>query len=60
MGLFRQCKNNSKPLIRQILDFVPSCMLESCSKQYKADKGCSIYKTYDQFFSMTFGQLKED
>lgn len=59
MGLFRRCKNNSKPLIRQILDFVPRWMLESCSKQYKADKGCSKYKTYDQFVSMTFGQLNK-
>lgn len=59
MGLFRRCKNNSKPLIRQILDFVPRWILESSSKQYKADKGCSKYKTYDQFVAMTFGQLNK-
>jgi IS4 transposase len=59
MGLFRRCKNNSKPLIRQIIDFVPKWMLESCSKQYQADKGCSKYKTYDQFVAMTFGQLNK-
>ena len=59
MGLFRRCKNNSKPLIRQILDFVPRWMLESCSKQYQGDKGCSKYRTYDQFVSMTFGQLNK-
>ena len=59
MGLFRRCKNNSKPLIRQIIDFVPRWMLESCSKQFNGDKGCSRYKTYDQFVSMTFGQLNK-
>lgn len=59
MGLFRRCKNNSKPLIRQIIDFVPRWMLESCSKQYQGDKGCSKYRTYDQFVSMTFGQLNK-
>jgi hypothetical protein len=59
MGLFRRCKNNSKPLIRQIIDFVPRWMLESCSKQFNGNKGCSRYKTYDQFVSMTFGQLNK-
>jgi len=59
MGLFRRCKNNSKPLIRQILDFTPRWVLEGCSKQYNGDKGCSKYKTYDQFVAMTFGQLNK-
>jgi len=59
MGLFRRCKNNSKPLIRQIIDLVPRWMLESCSKQFDGNKGCSKYKTYDQFIALTFGQLNK-
>lgn len=59
MGLFRRCKNNSKPLIRQIIDLVPRWMLEGCSKQFNGDKGCSKYKTYDQFVALTFGQLNK-
>lgn len=59
MGLFRRCKNNSKPLIRQIIDLVPRWMLESCSKQFDGNKGCSKYKVYDQFVALTFGQLNK-
>ena len=59
MGHFIRCKNNSKPLIRQIIDFVHRWMLESSSKQFKGDKGCSKYITYDQFVSMTFRQLNK-
>lgn len=59
MGLFKRTKNNNKPLIRQIIDLVPRWMLESCAKQHKSDKGCSRYKTYEQFVAMTFGQLNK-
>jgi len=59
MGLFRRTKNNSKPLIRQIIDLVPPWLLASCTKQHKSDKGCSRYRTYDQFVAMTFGQLNK-
>jgi hypothetical protein len=59
MGLFRRNKNNNKPLLRQIIDLVPRWMLDSCTKQYKSDKGCSKYKTYDQFVALTFGQLNK-
>lgn len=59
MGLFRQNKNNNKPLIRQILDLVPRWLFESCTNTYKTDKGCSKYKTYDQFVALTFGQLNK-
>lgn len=34
-------------------------MLDSCTKQFKTDKGCSKYKTYDQFVALTFGQLNK-
>ncbi len=59
MGLFRRNKNNNKPLIRQILDLVPRWLLDSCTNTYKTDKGCSKYKTYDQFVALTFGQLNK-
>jgi len=59
MGLFRRNKNNKKPVIRQILDLVPSWMLTSCTNTYKTDKGVSKYKTYDQFVALTFGQLNK-
>ena len=59
MGLFRRNKNTNKPLIRQIIELVPRWMIESCTKQFKSDKGCSKYKTYDQFVALTFGQLNK-
>ena len=59
MGLFRRNKNNNKPLIRQILDLVPRWLFDSCTNTYKTDKGCSKYKTYDQFVALTFGQLNK-
>lgn len=59
MGLFRRNKNNNKPVIRQIIDLIPRWMLQSCTNQFKTDKGCSKYKTYDQFVAMTFGQLNK-
>ena len=57
MGLFRRNKNNNKPLIKQILDLVPRWIFDSCTNTYQTDKGCSKYKTYDQFVALTFGQL---
>lgn len=59
MELFSRNKNNNKPLIRQILDLVPKEILASCTAEKKSDKGCSKYKTYDQFVAMTFGQLNK-
>lgn len=59
MGLFRRNKNNNKPLLGQILDLVPRWLLESCIKKHQSDKGCSKYKTYDQFVALTFGQLNK-
>lgn len=57
MGLFRRNKNSNKPIISQILDLVPKWVFESCTNTYKTDKGCSKYKTYDQFVALTYGQL---
>ena len=59
MGLFRRNKNNKQPLIRQIIDLVPRWLFDSCTSTYQADKGCSKYKTYDQFVALTFGQLNK-
>ena len=59
MGLFRRNKNNNKPLLGQTLDLVPRWILETCIKKHKSDKGCSKYKTYDQFVALTFGQLNK-
>ena len=59
MGLFKRTKNTNTPLIRQILDLVPSWMLVRCTEAYKSDKGCSRYKTLDQFVALTFGQLNK-
>lgn len=57
MGLFRRNKNINKPIIKQILDLVPHWIFTSCTNTYKTDKGCSKYKTYDQFVALIFGQL---
>ena len=59
MGLFKRNKNTNTPLIRQILDLVPTWMLIRCADVYKSDKGCSKYKTLDQFVALTFGQLNK-
>ncbi len=59
MGLFRRTKANNKPLLKQIIDLVPPWLLNSCVKHYQSDKGCSKYKTYDQFVALTFGQLNK-
>ena len=59
MGLFKRNKNTNKPLIRQILDLVPPWLLQSCVTKHNSDKGCSKYKTQDQFVAQTFGQLNK-
>ena len=59
MGLFRGNKNTNKPVIRQLLDLVPRWLITSCTTTYKTDKGVSKYRTYDQFVSLTFGELNK-
>lgn len=59
MGLFRRTKNTNKPLIRQIIDLCPHWMLSRCAEEHKSDKGCSKYRTYDQFVAIAFGQLNK-
>ena len=57
MSLFRRNKNNNKPVVRQIIDFIPRHLLKKCIKNYQSDKYCSKYKTYDQLVALLFGQL---
>ncbi|MBN1769108.1 MAG: DUF4372 domain-containing protein [Prolixibacteraceae bacterium] len=38
---------------------VPKWILQSCISSFNSDKGCSKYKTYDQFVALTFGQLNK-
>ena len=59
MGLFKRTKNTNTPLIRQIINLVPRWMLIRCAEEHNSDKGCSRYKTYDQFVALTFGQLNK-
>ncbi len=53
----RRTKNNNKPVIRQILDKIPSHLLQAQINNHKSDKGCHKYKTYDQLVALIFGQL---
>ncbi|TLP70492.1 IS4 family transposase [Maribacter sp. ACAM166] len=59
LTIFETNKNTNAPLIRQILDLVPSWMLARCTEAHKSDKGRSRYKTFDQFVALTFGQLNK-
>ncbi|WP_212895879.1 DUF4372 domain-containing protein, partial [Capnocytophaga canis] len=57
MALFRRSKNTNKPVIRQILDLIPSHILTAEIVKHQSDKGKSAYKTRDQLVALTFGQL---
>lgn len=57
MSLFRRSKNNNKPVIRQVIDFIPRHILHQSIRKYDSDKYCSKYKTYDQLVALLFGQL---
>jgi hypothetical protein len=56
-SLLRRTKNNSKPVIRQILDLIPTHLLARQVRHHQTDKGCHKYKTYDQLVALMFGQL---
>lgn len=57
MKLHRRSKNNKKPVIRQVLDLIPTFILRNSIRKYQSDKGCHKYKTYDQLVALSFGQL---
>lgn len=46
-----------KPVIRQIIDLIPSHLLFRVVQLHRSDKGCHKYKTYDQLVALLFGQL---
>jgi hypothetical protein len=43
----------------QILELVPSALLDNVIRQHESDKHCHKYKTYDQLVAMMFGQLNK-
>jgi len=55
----KNTKKSEKPLLGQIIGLIPKHIFSSSVKQYQSDKGCSAYKTYDQFVAMIFGQLNK-
>ena len=57
MKLHRRSKNNKKPILRQVLDLIPSYIFRKSVNKFKTDKGCHKYKTYDQLVALSFGQL---
>jgi hypothetical protein len=54
-----ETKYQKKPVIRQIIELVPRWMITSCANKHSSDKGCSKYKTYDQFVALTYEQLNK-
>jgi len=48
-------KKSDKPLLGQILELVPSSLLNNVISQYESDKHCHKYKTYDQLTAMMPG-----
>jgi hypothetical protein len=59
MELFKRTKNTGKPVLRQIIDLIPTNILESAIAKHKSDKHCSVYRTRDQLVSLMFGQLNK-
>jgi len=57
--IHKSTKKSTTPLFRQIIDLLPKHILYDAVRRYQSDKGCSAYKTYDQFVAMTFGQLNK-
>lgn len=52
-------KKSDKPLLGQILDLIPSSVLQKSIAHHESDKHCHKYKTYDQLVAMMFGQLNK-
>lgn len=42
-SLHRRTKNNSNPVIRQILDLIPNHLLTRSLRTHQTDKGCHKY-----------------
>lgn len=52
-------KKSDKPLLGQILELIPSSVLDKAIDNHQSDKHCHKYKTYDQLVAMMFGQLNK-
>lgn len=52
-------KKSDKPLLGQILELIPSTLLNKVIQKHESDKHCHKYKTYDQLVAMLFGQLNK-
>jgi hypothetical protein len=59
MGLISKTKNNSLPLLKQIINLIPTTLINNAVSKFNADKHCRTYKTYDQLVAMLFGQLNK-
>ena len=62
MGFVLSHKNTKKSdstLFKQILDLIPNHIFQDSVHRFELDKGCSTYKSYDQFVAMMFGQLNK-
>jgi hypothetical protein len=59
MGLIVKTKNNSVPLLKQIIDLIPVETVNFAVGKYNSDKHCRTYKTKDQLIAMLFGQLNK-
>lgn len=59
MTLYRRSKNTNKPLLKQILEFIPNHIFRGSVQKHQSDKGTHKYKTWDQFVSLIFGQLNK-
>lgn len=59
MAFYRRSKNTNKPLLKQILEFIPNHIFRGCVQKHKSDKGTHKYKTWDQLVALIFGQLNK-
>ncbi len=55
----KSIKKSDSPLLKQIIDLIPKHIFYDATRRFQSDKGCSKYKTYDQFVAMIFGQLNK-
>jgi len=59
MSFYRRAKNIDKPILSQVLKYIPRYLLNFEIRGHQSDKSCSKYKTYDQLVALTFGQLNK-
>lgn len=60
MALYRRNKNTNKPLLKQMLEFIPTHIFRNSVQKHQSDKGVlTNSKTWDQFVALIFGQLNK-